>query len=308
MHLPFGGENRNLGWNLLPGGFVLPSGLGPEKVSSAVLVFFNFFSLKWKIPPVSGVDFIAVFVPVAKTLVSSPSAGPRTAITVFPWQLVAASGFRIKSKTRPFCPGGPSEGRISACGRPSWTGQQVCISGLVLWEQRGNFGFAVPGVQLRGARPLAGTMAGSREPRAAPCCWPGTASSWSRGCLCSRSSLAISIALSGGEEGCYQPSSFLPQRDVGWVVRGGEKIFLAGGCAIGTISAIRSTVPLRPGQGGDASWPEMSPRSPLLFVVLAVEMHRVPCPRWQPVGSGASSSARQGLGDPLEEMLLQRGF
>lgn len=40
MHLPFGGENRNLGWNSLPGGFVSPSGLDPEKVSSTVLVGF----------------------------------------------------------------------------------------------------------------------------------------------------------------------------------------------------------------------------------------------------------------------------
>lgn len=131
MHLPFGGENRNLGWNLLPGGFVSPSGLGPEKVSSAVLVVF--FSLQWKIPPVSGVDFIAVFAPVAKTLVSSPSAGPRTAIAVFPRQLVAASGFRIKSETWPLCLGDPGEGGVCACGRPSWTTQQVCILGLVLW-------------------------------------------------------------------------------------------------------------------------------------------------------------------------------
>lgn len=42
MHLPFGEENRNLGWNLLPGGFVSPSRLGPEKVSSAVLSFVFF--------------------------------------------------------------------------------------------------------------------------------------------------------------------------------------------------------------------------------------------------------------------------
>jgi len=89
---------------------------------------------------------------------------------------------------------------------------------------------------------------------------------------------------------------------------GGEMIFLAGSCAIGTVTAFRSTVPLRPGQGADASWPETSPRSPLLCTVLAVEMRLIPCPRWQPVGSGTSSCARRGLGDPSEEMLLQRGF
>lgn len=62
----------------------------------------------------------------------------------------------------------------------------------------------------------------------------------------------------------------------------------------------------RPGQGGDASWPEMFLSSPLLCIVLAVEMCLIPCPCWQPVGSGVSSCAR--LGAPWEEMLLQRGF
>lgn len=38
----------------------------------------------------------------------------------------------------------------------------------------------------------------------------------------SRSSRAISIALSPAQEGCPQPSSFLPQRDVGRAGRGGD--------------------------------------------------------------------------------------
>lgn len=73
----------------------------------------------------------------------------------------------------------------------------------------------------------------------------------------------------------------------------GEDFFLAGSCARGTITAIRSTVPLRPGQGGDASWPETSPRSPLLCTGLAVGMHLIPSPRWQPAGSGRGSELQQ---------------
>lgn len=180
-----------------------------------------------------------VFVPVAKTLVSSPSGGPRAVIAVFPRQPVAASGFWVKCEPWPLRQGIPGEG-----GAPGHPRRPSLLDGAARLHfgagpmgQRGNFGFAVPGVQLRGTRPPTGTMAGSRELRAAPCRWPGTASSRSRRCLHRRSSLAISIALSGGEEGCFQPSSFLPQRDVGWAGRGGERIFLAGGCAIGEITA-----------------------------------------------------------------------
>ncbi|XP_072703494.1 uncharacterized protein [Ciconia boyciana] len=67
-----------------------------------------------KIPPVSGVDFIAVLAPVAKTLVSSPSAGLRTAID-----------FWIKSETWLLCLGVLGEGGVCACRHPSWMGQQV---------------------------------------------------------------------------------------------------------------------------------------------------------------------------------------
>lgn len=104
------------------------------------------------------------------------------------------------------------------------------------------------------------------------------------------------------------PAFFLFASKGCWGGRGGERIFLASGCAIGAIPAARSTIPLRPGQGDDASWPEPSPRSPLLCTVLAVEMQLVPRPRWQPVGSGPSSCARRGLGAPSEETLLHRFF
>lgn len=163
MHLPFGGENRNLGWNLLPGGFVSPSGLGPEKVPSAVLFWF-FFSPQWKIPPVSQVDFIAVFAPVAKTLVSSPSAGPRTVIAVFPRQLVAASGFRIKSETRPLCLRLLGEGGVCACSYPSGQASRFAFQGWSFGAKR-QFWFCCPGCAA--ARGLAPGWDNGRKPGAA---------------------------------------------------------------------------------------------------------------------------------------------
>lgn len=94
-------------------------------------------------------------------------------------------------------------------------------------------GFAVLGwVQLH----RAGTMAGSCWP-CCPRCWPGTGAAWSR-LRCS--SRAISIVLCGGEEGCFQPSSFLPQRDMG---RGRGEDF--SGCPL--CRGLGSTVLLHPG-------------------------------------------------------------
>lgn len=274
MHLPFGGENRNLGWNLLPGGFVLPSGLGPEKVSSAVLVFvIFFFSLKWKIPPVSGVDFIAVFVPIAKTLVSSPSAGPRTAITVFPWQLVAASGFRIKSKTQPFCLGVSVKVESLPGATPPERGSRFAFRGWSFGSKEAILVLPSWACSCAGLGPWLGQWqeAGSRAQLLAAGQAPHP-----RGAEAASAPAPPLLFPSHCPEGRKDVTSLLPFCLKGmWGGRGGEKIFLAGGCAIGTISAIRSTVPLRPSQGGDASWPEMSPRSPLLFVVLAAEMHRV---------------------------------
>lgn len=61
MHLPFGGENRDLGRNPLPGGFVSPSGLGLEKVFCLIWVSSWVFLCSGKSCQSFVVDFVVDF-------------------------------------------------------------------------------------------------------------------------------------------------------------------------------------------------------------------------------------------------------
>lgn len=172
--------------------------------------------------------------------------------------------------------------------------------------QRDNLGFAVwvcSRTWLSRGGDSSGDSAGDNgrkpEPRAAPCrrppprprhrCVPATAPPVLFPSHCPQERKDV--------------SSLLPFCLKGMWGGRGEAFFLPGPCAISTIAAFPSAVPLRPGQGADASWPEPSPGSPLLCTVLAAEMRLVPRPRWQPAGSDVSSRARSSI-----EITLQRGF
>lgn len=87
MHLPFGAENRDLGWIVFPGGFVSPSRLGPQKASSALLLFSWAFFPAVENPTGFRSGFIVVVDLIAQTLVSSPAASPCRAMPVFPRQI-----------------------------------------------------------------------------------------------------------------------------------------------------------------------------------------------------------------------------
>lgn len=154
--------------------------------------------------------------------------------------------------------------------------RQVCILGLILWDKEVLLALVPRVCSCVGL----GTMAGSREPRAAP---------HPHGAAAAPPLLFPSHC----PEERKDVSSLLPfclkGMRGGW---GGERISLAGSCAIGTITALRSTAQVK---GVMRLWPEMLLSSPLLCTVLAVEMCLLPCPCWQLLGSGLSCCEGWGL-------------